>query len=296
MGGKSKHSEKYPLLSALAGGITGAIEISITFPTEYIKTVMQLYPHLNKKGTLNVIKETYSSKGIFGFYRGYTALIFFSVPKNYVRFGTNMSVKKHIFDGKDTKLNTFLAGLAAGTAEALIVVTPQETLKTKLIHDKLSDNPKYRGLFHGVATIWKAHGFSGIYKGAIPTVLRQSTNQGSRFLIHGETKKLLENKVNSAIVKDFVSGGFAGICSVLINNPIDVCKTQLQGLEAQKYTGTIDCLQKTFKNEGFLGFYKGVTPRMLRVGLDVALTFTIFHQMNDLIINAYLKRSGAEKS
>ena len=27
---------------------------------------MQLYPEMNKKGTLGVIKETFSSKGIFG--------------------------------------------------------------------------------------------------------------------------------------------------------------------------------------------------------------------------------------
>lgn len=64
--GKSKHADKYPILSAIAGGITGAIEISITFPTEYLKTVMQLYPDMNKKGTIGVIKETFSSRGIFG--------------------------------------------------------------------------------------------------------------------------------------------------------------------------------------------------------------------------------------
>jgi hypothetical protein len=64
--GKSKHADKHPLLSAIAGGITGAIEISITFPTEYLKTVMQLYPEMNKKGTIGVIKETFSSRGLFG--------------------------------------------------------------------------------------------------------------------------------------------------------------------------------------------------------------------------------------
>lgn len=64
--GKSKHSDKYPFLSAIAGGITGAIEISITFPTEYLKTVMQLYPEQNKKGTVSVIKETLSTKGPLG--------------------------------------------------------------------------------------------------------------------------------------------------------------------------------------------------------------------------------------
>jgi hypothetical protein len=29
-----------PLMSAMLGGITGAIEISCTYPTEYTKTVM----------------------------------------------------------------------------------------------------------------------------------------------------------------------------------------------------------------------------------------------------------------
>jgi hypothetical protein len=55
-GSKSKHASNHPFLSAVAGGITGAIEISITFPTEYLKTVMQLYPDQNKKGLLNVFK------------------------------------------------------------------------------------------------------------------------------------------------------------------------------------------------------------------------------------------------
>ena len=221
-------------------------------------------------------------------------MVFFSVPKNYVRFGTNTYIRKNIFHGKESKFNVFISGLCAGATEALIVVTPQETLKTKLIHDKLSPNPKYRGLFHGITTIWATQGFNGVYRGALPTILRQSTNQGTRFLVHGEVKKSLENKITSNVVKDFLSGGVAGIVSVLVNNPIDVAKTQLQGLEAAKYNGMVDVLIKTFQTEGFKGYYKGVTPRMVRVGLDVALTFTIFHQMNDLIINAYLKAAGKD--
>lgn len=97
MGGKSKHASKYPFLSAVAGGITGAIEISITFPTEYLKTVMQLYPEKNRMGMLNVFKDTISTNGPLGLYRGYSALLAFSVPKNYVRFGANEYVKKNIF-------------------------------------------------------------------------------------------------------------------------------------------------------------------------------------------------------
>ncbi len=53
-----------PFFNAIAGGITGAIEISITFPTEYTKTVMQLYPEFNKKGAFNVVKDTVRERGI----------------------------------------------------------------------------------------------------------------------------------------------------------------------------------------------------------------------------------------
>ena len=63
----------------------------------------------------------------------------------------------------------------------------------------------------------------------------------------------------------------------------------MQGLNAKQYNGMVDCLVKTYQKEGIAGYYKGVAPRMMRVGLDVALTFTIFNQMNDLIIGQYLK-------
>jgi len=122
------------------GGITGAIEISITFPTEYVKTVMQLYPELNKQGTIKTVKQTFREKGVLGFYRGYGALLMFSVPKNYTRFGTYAYVKSNVFT-EPSKFNNFMCGICAGAAESTFVVTPQETLKTKLIHDKLSANP-----------------------------------------------------------------------------------------------------------------------------------------------------------
>jgi solute carrier family 25 (mitochondrial citrate transporter), member 1 len=105
------------------GGITGAIEISITFPTEYTKTVMQLYPELNKQGTIATVKQTYAERGILGFYRGYGALLMFSVPKNYVRFGTYSYMKSNVLH-EPTKLNNFMCGIAAGAAESTFVVTP----------------------------------------------------------------------------------------------------------------------------------------------------------------------------
>ena len=102
-------------------------------------------------GAVATMKDTYRTRGFFGLYKGYSALLMFSVPKVYVRFGTFTYMQTNVLTEK-TKLNTFLCGLTAGVTEALIVVTPTEILKVKLIHDILSDKPKFRNLFHIVSS------------------------------------------------------------------------------------------------------------------------------------------------
>ena len=47
-----------------------------------------------------------------------------------------------------------MCGLGAGASEAVFVVTPAETLKVKLIHDKLSDQPQFKNVFHGIYKIF----------------------------------------------------------------------------------------------------------------------------------------------
>ena len=132
---------------------------------------MQLHKEKQALGAIGVARETLSKHGPLGLYKGYSALLLFSIPKNYVRFGTFTYVEQNWLKTK-TKTNTFLCGLIAGGAEALIVVTPQETLKTKLVHDKLSDKPRYKGLFNGIYTIAKEKGIGGIYKGPTATFLK----------------------------------------------------------------------------------------------------------------------------
>ncbi len=81
-----------------------------------------------------------------------------------------------------------------------------------------------------------------------------------------------------------MSGAFAGFCSTMFNNPVDVVKTNLQGLEAHKYGGFVGCFSYIMKHEGPMGFYKGVGPRLCRVILDVAITFSIFNSLKRLMV------------
>jgi len=171
--------------------------------------------------------------------------------------------------------------------EAICTVTPMETIKVKFIHDQMtSEKPRFRGFFHGVYTIVKESGISGIYKGLLPTILKQSTNQGIRFVTYEKVRSWLTGKNKDrklTFVEVLFAGGIAGAASVFGNTPIDVVKTRMQGLEAHKYRSTWDCVVSIAKNEGLLAFYKGTTPRLGRVCLDSALVFTFYENIVKLL-------------
>jgi len=179
---KGKHQGK----ALVAGATAGVLEICTTYPIEYTKTVMQL--STEKLTTGQVIKTTLKENGFLGLYRGLPSMVYFAAPKAAIRFSsfevcTNLLTGPH---GEDMfhlgSAKGFIAGLGAGTAEAIFVTTPQETIKVRLINDAFRTDgpPKYKSFFHGVSSIVKEFGITGVYKGLVPTIFKVST---VRFII-----------------------------------------------------------------------------------------------------------------
>lgn len=275
----------------IAGGITGGIEICITFPTEYVKTQLQLDEKSGSakqySGIADCVKKTVRNHGFFGLYRGLSVLLYGSIPKSAVRFGAFETFKEYAVDDRGNlgPSKRLLCGLGAGVCEAIFAVTPMETVKVKFINDQRSSNPRFKGFVHGVSTIVREQGFRGVYQGVTATIMKQGSNQAIRFYVmetlkdwyrKGDPKK----SVPKVIVGVF--GAIAGAASVFGNTPIDVVKTRMQGLEAAKYKNTFDCFLKIWKNEGPRAFYKGTVPRLGRVCLDVAITFMIYDSFMEL--------------
>lgn len=70
------------------GGIAGGLEICCTFPTEYVKTQVQLDERSSKptyKGPVDCAVKTVRGHGFFGLYRGLSSLLYGSIPKASVR-------------------------------------------------------------------------------------------------------------------------------------------------------------------------------------------------------------------
>lgn len=124
-----------------------------------------------------------------------------------------------------------LCGLGAGVAEAILAVTPMETVKVKFINDQQSKTPKYKGFFHGVRLIVKEEGLRGTYQGVTATIMKQGSNQAIRFFVMETLKDWYRGGDNTVHVNKLIVGSFgavAGAASVFGNTPIDVVKTRMQ--------------------------------------------------------------------
>ena len=165
----------------------------------------------------------------------------------------------------------FVAGLGAGVAEALIIVAPVETVKTKCIE---LNEPFIKTMKHIIA----AEGFSGVYKGATATALKQGSNMGLRFMWFNEYKRIItkDGEIPMTPLKNLVGGMSAGCFSTLGNNPFDVVKTRMQGTNSTQYAGTMDCFKQILRKEGFSAFYAGLVPRLGRVVPGQGIIFMCF--------------------
>ncbi|KAK4047083.1 carnitine transporter [Microbotryomycetes sp. JL201] len=74
-------------------------------------------------------------------------------------------------------------------------------------------------------------------------------------------------------VKSFLSGGFGGVCAVLVGQPFDLTKTRLQTAAPGQYKGTLDVVKQTFARDGIRGFYRGMGPPLAGVTPMFAVSF-----------------------
>lgn len=160
-----------------------------------------------------------------------------------------------------------------------------ETIKVKFINDQRSARPQFRGFVHGISTIVRAEGLSGLYRGLSATIVKQGSNQAIRFYVMETCRDAYRGDDPKRPVPKLLVGAFgvlAGAASVLGNTPVDVVKTRMQGLEAHKYRSTAHCALHIWRHEGVAAFYKGTVPRLGRVCLDVGITFMIYDSFMDL--------------
>jgi len=273
----------------IAGGVAGISDALVCHPLDTIKTRIQLSRQTTTPffAGKNIVKQ----EGFLALYKGLTAVALGIGPKLSMRF-FSFEIYKQQLNAQDNPYKIFTAGLMSGVTEAVCIVTPIDVCKIR-IQSQFSSlaEPnkalKYKNVFQTAGTIVKEEGVSALYKGIIPTILRQSINQAVNFTAYHFLKKnLMEytNKEKLSSWQHLILGGISGGMGPIVNCPIDVIKTRLQkqvivpGMES-KYKGIFQGIALVQKEEGTMALWKGLGPRLMRIIPGQAITFMVYEKV-----------------
>ncbi|KAK6543830.1 hypothetical protein TWF694_000558 [Orbilia ellipsospora] len=283
----------------IAGGGAGLCEALTCHPLDTIKVRMQLSrrrraPGVKPRGFIQTGVEIVRRETPLGLYKGLGAVVMGIVPKMAIRFSSF-----EIYKGWGTNPETgkvppqwiFLSGLMAGATEAVAVVTPMEVVKIRLQAQQHSladplDVPKYRNAAHCAFTVLKEEGVSALWRGVSLTALRQATNQAANFTAYTQMKQYAlkyQGVEELPSYQHLCLGLVSGAMGPFSNAPIDTIKTRLQksaaepGVSAWRRITSI--AGDMWRHEGVSAFYKGITPRVMRVAPGQAVTFMVYERI-----------------
>eukprot|EP00047_Mylnosiga_fluctuans_P007410 m.253174 g.253174 ORF g.253174 m.253174 type:complete len:285 (+) comp18181_c0_seq1:1094-1948(+) len=266
--------------SIIAGGIAGAVEIAIMYPTDVAKTRQQLST-ARTVSMLQTLRQLVQQEGLANLYRGVFSPMFAEAPKRATKFATNEQYKAMLrcSDGSLPWSRAMLAGALAGATET-IVNCPFETVKVRMqSKEHLS---RYTSTADCLVKTVQSEGFTSLYRGFEPQMWRNAAWNGVYFASIGYFRGLFpasagQTKQQQMLVS-FVAGLLGGGLGTLLNTPLDVVKSRMQNQvgSAVQYRWTFPALVAIWRAEGTRALYKGLGARFLRLGPGGGIMIVVF--------------------
>jgi solute carrier family 25 (mitochondrial 2-oxodicarboxylate transporter), member 21 len=176
-------------LSVLTGASAGATESFVVVPFELVKIRLQDKASAGKyNGMIDVVMKTVRNEGILAMYNGLESTLWRHILWNAGYFGCIFQVRELIPKATSKKgqtLNDIIAGTVGGTV-GTIINTPMDVVKSRIQNSPKVPGqvPKYNWAWPAVATVAKEEGFSALYKGFLPKVLRLGPGGGILLVVY----------------------------------------------------------------------------------------------------------------
>ncbi|KAF9203194.1 mitochondrial thiamine pyrophosphate transporter [Haplosporangium sp. Z 27] len=244
-----------------------------------------------------------------------------------------------------SKLETVLCGASAGVVSRF-VIAPLDVVKIRLQmqtqrkdissilklkseisrEGSLADlakrpQPKYRGMFSGMAMIVREEGIRGLWKGNMAAEYLYLTYSGIQFLVYQQTRVFLTKTAelsaqtastavnasasqagsivaapfhavsaltSSSAVQSWIAGANAGIVATASTYPFDLLRTRFAVQQDVKvYTGIVQACRHIYRSDGIPGFYRGLSPALIQVIPSMGIVFASYDTLKNL--SAWLK-------
>ncbi|CAI8605309.1 unnamed protein product [Vicia faba] len=208
------------------------------------------------------------------------------------RMQTHMQAERKIMDEKK---------------EALRKAASESNLSGSTLEDKLADlnssKPRPFGTVHAANEVYNEAGIVGFWKGVIPALI-MVCNPSIQFMIYESSLKHLREKRSAKKQGDttitalevFLVGAIAKLGATVATYPLQVVKSRLQakqeigGNNSLRYSGTFDAIFKMIRYEGFRGFYKGMSTKIVQSVFAASVLFMIKEELVKAIMVLANKR------
>ncbi|GBG75813.1 hypothetical protein CBR_g21058 [Chara braunii] len=131
-------------------------------------------------------------------------------------------------------------------------------------------------------------GVLGLYKGMVPTLMREMPGNAAMFGGYEMTKQMLAGGRDTSQLGQgslLIAGGVGGALFWASVYPTDVVKSviQVDNYQNPKYKGTLDAFRKVYATEGMKGMYKGFGPAMARSVPANAACFLAYEMIRGML-------------
>ncbi|KAM5125169.1 mitochondrial thiamine pyrophosphate carrier [Mantella aurantiaca] len=138
--------------------------------------------------------------------------------------------------------------------------------------------------------MYRKEGVVTFYRGLAPSLLAVFPYAGLQFSSYNLLQRLWDvtSPPGHDHWKNLLCGGGAGVISKTLTYPLDLMKKRLQvgGFEearaafgeVRRYRDLGDCMKIIHRDEGFSGYFKGLSPSLVKAAVSTGLTF-FFYEM-----------------
>ncbi|KAF2866570.1 copper amine oxidase [Massariosphaeria phaeospora] len=283
--GKKGTTISSSIIESTAGFSAGVVSCLTVHPLDLLKNRLQLNTRSASRpgDSFRILRHVIRDEGgVKALYRGlWPNLLGNSLGWGlYFLFYGNMKDvmqkrKNGPLNSADYFFSSVIAGLLTGAC-----TNPIWVVKTRMLEHGANHPSAYKTMTYGLKHVYQTRGLKGLWAGFVPSTLGVA-HGAVQFAFYEKMKHSRGEKVGgqqnlSNWEYIYMSGG-SKLLAGAITYPYQPIRARMQQHDAaNRYSGLLDVLRKTWHNEGFLAFYKGVIPNMLRVVPTTVVTFLVY--------------------
>jgi len=153
-------------------------------------------------------------------------------------------------------------------------------------------NYKALGIGGTVRVIAAEEGVTAFWKGIGAAWMREASYTSLRLGLYGPIKHAMGVKKDSNFLLKFAAGSLAGAIGSTVGNPFDVLKTRMMATEGKKPPTLGEAAGALFRQQGILGFYRGLEANVMRAMVLNGTKMACYDQIKGIIIQSGLVPPG----